>query len=82
MKSNIIKLFNDAPAQLRAIADEMEKSADKGQECTVIWGGEVFQCMDERVPLDQAVLNTVFNCNYAVAKLMNAAVSEREEENY
>lgn len=81
-KNNIIKLFNDAPSQLRAIADQMEEHEDKGNECTVIWGGEVYQCMDERIDIGTAAMQAVFNCNLAVAKLMHPCVSDSEEETY
>jgi len=73
--SNVIKLFNDAPSQLRQIADEMDESKNKGAQCTVIWGKDIYQCMDSKAPIEDAAATAVFNCQFGISKLMHAAVT-------
>jgi len=71
---NVINLFYDAPQQLRDIADEMEKNPAGVQTATVIWGTEVYQAMDSKQPMENAAREAVFNCQFAISKLMSAAV--------
>jgi len=74
-KTNVINLFNDAPAQLRMIADEMEASENKGAQCTVIWDREVYQCMDSKIEIGDAAATAIFNCSLGIQKLTSAVLS-------
>ena len=59
---------------LRLIADEIDSGAIKPDDITLIAIPHVYQIgvMSD----EQAAMCTVFNCNYAIQKLMHAALCE------
>lgn len=66
-----IKPCADAATALRNIADGIDNGEIDIDNVTVIAGTDVFQCGDFED--SRAVENAVFNCNYAIHKLMSAA---------
>ena len=76
--TNVVSLrpsMNAAEA-LRNIADAIDDGEFNGDSVTVIAMPDIFQLG----PFNdsEAAAETVFNCNYAIYKLMNAAMGEEE----
>lgn len=76
MKIIPIKENVNASKVLRNIADDIE-SGRLEDEVTIIVGCEVFHagCHCDK----QAAVNAVYNMNFGIAKIMNAAVNGDEE---
>ncbi len=69
-----IKPCANPQTALRNIADGMDAGSISTDNVTVVAGIKVFQCGD--FDESRAVENAIYNLNYAIHKLMNAAVSE------
>lgn len=69
----VVKVKFGAADQLRAIADQMDRGEIVGN-ATVIVDKDVFYCAPQDLPFDQAAAFAVFDCNYAIAKLMAGAM--------
>ena len=72
--NNVIELkpSMDIPKTLRVIADEIEQGIIKPDAVTLIAIPNIYQIgvFDD----GDAASETIFNCNYAIHKLMNAAM--------
>lgn len=73
----IFESKQDIPEYLRNIADMIESKEYEFENMTLVGGSEVFhvgEACDE-----QAVLNAIFNLNFAIQKLMHPAVIDSFE---
>lgn len=61
---------------LRDIADDFDSGALNNCGCTVIIGNAIYGL--GYVHDDQAAINTIWDCNYAIAALMRRATSEHD----
>lgn len=69
MSSNVIKIAPSASDQLRLLADQIDAGDYPHDGVTIIAGTAVFHCSDK--PDSVCAVNTVWDCNYAISKLMN-----------
>lgn len=69
MSSNVLKIHPSTPDLLRTLADRIEAGEFVNDGVTVIAGTEVFHCSTK--PDTACVTNTVWDCTYAISKLMN-----------
>lgn len=70
MSSNVVKLKPSAADQLRLLADQIEAGDYPCDGVTIIAGREVFRCSGESEV--QAASSVVFDCTWAISKLMEA----------
>ena len=72
--SNVIDLFQnqDAATALRNIADAIDAGEFNGDSLTLITVPDVFQI--GTFENNDAITETLFNCQYAIHKLMTAAM--------
>ena len=61
---------------LREIADDFDNGAFNNCGCTVIIGNSIYGL--GYVHDDQAAMNTIWDCNYAIAALMRRATNEHD----
>jgi len=74
MTGNVKFLWDslDVPTALRNIAEDIEAGKFENTTATVIVGSEVFAVGQLKGDGD-AAMNVIWDCNYAIAKLMKAA---------
>lgn len=58
---------------LRNIADEIERGEIEPENLTIIAGIDIYQLGGNFRNDEDAVKETIWNCNFAISKLMNAA---------
>ena len=67
--SKVINLFgNDTETALRNIADMIKDGEIPNDNATIIIGTDVYQTGN--VPIEQAVMESIFNMNMGIHKLM------------
>jgi len=77
MSDNVKLLWDhlDLPTVFRNIADDLEAGRYKADTATIIMGVEVFH-VGNVVGEARSASNVIWDCNFAIAKLMRAATRD------